>query len=111
MLDRQGCLALQVTGDISYNGKGFDDFRAVHTSSYVDQNDLHQALLTVKETMNFAARVQGIGHKAGQCPAAACMLPSLFPSRTLTVLTSMFLKASLLFNVRLQRLNRICLLP
>ncbi|KAL3134216.1 hypothetical protein ABBQ38_006651 [Trebouxia sp. C0009 RCD-2024] len=54
----------EVTGDIMYNGKGFDEFRAVHTSSYVDQNDLHQPLLTVKETMDFAARVQGIGHKA-----------------------------------------------
>ncbi|KAL0018676.1 hypothetical protein WJX77_002041 [Trebouxia sp. C0004] len=56
--------SFNVTGDIFYNGKGFDEFRAVHTSSYVDQNDLHQPLLTVKETMNFAARVQGIGHKA-----------------------------------------------
>ncbi|KAL3140482.1 hypothetical protein ABBQ38_004739 [Trebouxia sp. C0009 RCD-2024] len=55
---------LKVTGDITYNGKGFDEFRAVHTSSYVDQNDLHQPLLTVKETMDFAARVQGVGHKA-----------------------------------------------
>ena len=59
-------LSLQVTGDITYNGKGFDKFRAVHTSSYVDQNDLHQPLLTVKETMDFAARVQGVGHKAGK---------------------------------------------
>lgn len=59
-------LSIQVTGNITYNGKGFDEFRAVHTSSYVDQNDLHQPLLTVKETMDFAARVQGVGHKAGK---------------------------------------------
>ena len=56
---------MQVTGDITYNGKGFDQFRAVHTASYVDQNDLHQPLLTVKETLDFAARVQGVGHKVG----------------------------------------------
>ena len=44
---------MQVTGDITYNGKGFDQFRAVHTASDVDQNDLHQPLLTVKETLDF----------------------------------------------------------
>ncbi len=52
--------------DITYNGKGFDQFRAVHTASYVDQNDLHQPLLTVKETLDFAARVQNVGHKVGE---------------------------------------------
>lgn len=57
---------LQVAGDITYNGKSFDQFRAVHTASYVDQNDLHQPLLTVKETLDFAARVQGVGHKVGE---------------------------------------------
>ncbi|DBB15923.1 TPA: hypothetical protein ACH3X3_003297 [Trebouxia sp. C0006] len=55
--------AMHVAGDITYNGKSFDQFRAVHTASYVDQNDLHQPLLTVKETLDFAARVQGVGHK------------------------------------------------
>ena len=52
-------------GEITYNGKGFDQFRAVHTAAYVDQNDLHQPELTVRETFNFAARCQGTGHKAG----------------------------------------------
>lgn len=56
---------VDVTGDVTYNGKGFDQFRAVHTAAYVDQNDLHQPELTVRETFNFAARVQGVGHKAG----------------------------------------------
>lgn len=56
---------MDTTGSITYNGKGFDQFRAVHTSAYVDQNDLHQPELTVRETFNFAARCQGTGHKAG----------------------------------------------
>ncbi len=62
---------MDTTGSITYNGKGFDQFRAVHTSAYVDQNDLHQPELTVRETFNFAARCQGTGHKAGivQYPA------------------------------------------
>ncbi len=59
---------LQVTGDITYNGKGFDQFRAVHTASYVDQDDLHLPMLTVKETLDFASRVQGVGHKLGEHP-------------------------------------------
>ena len=63
---------MDTTGSITYNGKGFDQFRAVHTSAYVDQNDLHQPELTVRETFNFAARCQGTGHKAGtvQYPAS-----------------------------------------
>ena len=58
--------AIKTTGSIMYNGKGFDQFRAVHTAAYVDQNDLHQPELTVRETFNFAARCQGTGHKAGE---------------------------------------------
>ena len=57
---------LQVTGSITYNGRGFDQFRAAHTAAYVDQNDLHQPELTVRETFDFAARCQGVGHKAGE---------------------------------------------
>ncbi|KAL3150185.1 hypothetical protein ABBQ32_000044 [Trebouxia sp. C0010 RCD-2024] len=55
---------LKVSGNITYNGKEFREFKAVHTCAYVDQNDLHQAELTVRETLDFAARCQGIGHKA-----------------------------------------------
>ncbi|DBA99141.1 TPA: hypothetical protein ACH3X3_011764 [Trebouxia sp. C0006] len=55
--------AMHVTGDITYNGKGFDQFRAVHTAAYVDQDDLHLPMLTVKETLDFGSRVQGVGHK------------------------------------------------
>lgn len=45
----------------------------MHTSAYVDQNDLHQAELTVRETLDFAARCQGIGHKGGQ-PLLQCRI-------------------------------------
>lgn len=71
---------LQVTGNITYNGQGFDQFKAVHTSSYVDQNDLHQPLLTVRETLDFAARCQGVGHKAGERWTQSCVLH--LPMRT-----------------------------
>jgi len=70
---------VQVTGSITYNGKGFDQFRAAHTAAYVDQNDLHQPELTVRETFDFAARCQGVGHKAGGPTTAVC-LSSVSPS-------------------------------
>ncbi|KAL3141609.1 hypothetical protein ABBQ32_004850 [Trebouxia sp. C0010 RCD-2024] len=55
-----------VTGSITYNGRGFDEFRSAHTAAYVDQHDLHQPELTVRETLDFAARCQGVGSKADE---------------------------------------------
>ena len=72
----KGAWPLQVFGDITYNGKRLNQFQAVHTSAYVDQNDLHQAELTVRETLDFAARCQGIGHKAGQPFCLPCSVQS-----------------------------------
>ena len=59
-------LFMQITGDVTYNGATFDEFVPQRTSSYIEQTDLHLPELTVRETMDFAARVQGVGHKAGQ---------------------------------------------
>lgn len=57
---------LQITGEITYNGVTFKGFIPQRTAAYIEQVDLHLPELTVRETMNFAARVQGVGHKAGQ---------------------------------------------
>jgi len=54
-----------VKGSITYNGHTFDEFIPERTSSYIDQQDIHLAELTVRETFDFAARCQGTGHKAG----------------------------------------------
>jgi len=71
---RQRFTILETMNSILYPGRftlllgppgAGNQFRAVHTSAYVDQNDLHQPELTVRETFNFAARCQGTGHKAG----------------------------------------------
>lgn len=59
-------LSVQIEGDITYNGKTFKEFVVQRTSAYIEQTDLHLPELTVRETMNFAARVQGVGHKAGK---------------------------------------------
>ena len=56
---------VQISGDITYNGRRFDEFIPQRTAAYIEQTDLHLPELTVRETMNFAARVQGVGHKGG----------------------------------------------
>lgn len=50
------------------NGYGLDEFVPQKTSAYVSQYDLHIAEMTVRETLDFAARCQGIGSRAGRFP-------------------------------------------
>ncbi|CAL8470297.1 g9839 [Coccomyxa elongata] len=52
---------LDVSGKVTFNGYGFDECVVGRTSAYVDQVDNHIAELTVRETLDFAARVQGAG--------------------------------------------------
>ncbi|XP_022634879.1 pleiotropic drug resistance protein 1-like [Vigna radiata var. radiata] len=52
---------LKFSGKVTYNGHGMDEFVPQRTAAYVDQNDLHIAELTVRETLAFSARVQGVG--------------------------------------------------
>lgn len=55
----------QVSGKVTYNGHGVDEFVPQRTAAYVNQNDLHIAELTVRETLAFSARVQGVGTRYG----------------------------------------------
>lgn len=57
--------ALEVTGDITYNGYRLDEFVPRKTSAYISQNDLHVGIMTVKETLDFSARCQGVGTRYG----------------------------------------------
>ena len=61
--------ALQVTGDIEYNGENLNKFVPAKTSAYVSQHDLHVPEMTVRETLDFSARFQGVGWRAGICEA------------------------------------------
>ncbi|CAH9131348.1 unnamed protein product [Cuscuta epithymum] len=54
---------LQTTGKITYNGHGLNEFVPQRTSAYVNQQDLHAAEMTVRETLDFSARCQGVGFK------------------------------------------------
>ncbi|ONK76807.1 uncharacterized protein A4U43_C02F40 [Asparagus officinalis] len=50
---------LKVTGQVKYNGKFLDEFFVQRTSAYISQTDNHIGELTVRETLDFAARCQG----------------------------------------------------
>lgn len=52
-------LFLQKTGSITYNGHEADEFFVKRTCAYISQTDNHTAELTVRETLDFAARCQG----------------------------------------------------
>uniref|UniRef100_A0A2C9UZ79 ABC transporter domain-containing protein n=2 Tax=Manihot esculenta TaxID=3983 RepID=A0A2C9UZ79_MANES len=52
---------LKMTGEITYNGYKLDEFVPRKTSAYISQNDVHVGVMTVKETLDFSARCQGIG--------------------------------------------------
>ncbi|CAA0839395.1 ABC transporter G family member 32 [Striga hermonthica] len=54
---------LKVSGKITYNGHGLTEFVPQRTSSYVTQEDWHVAEMTVRETLDFSARCQGVGYK------------------------------------------------
>ncbi|KAI3461649.1 hypothetical protein Pfo_018312 [Paulownia fortunei] len=51
--------SLKKSGTITYNGRKFDDFFVQRASAYIGQTDNHIAELTVRETLDFAARCQG----------------------------------------------------
>ncbi|KAK9916362.1 hypothetical protein WJX75_001804 [Coccomyxa subellipsoidea] len=55
---------LQVSGRVSYNGHELHEFLPERTAVYVEQEDQHMPELTVRETLNFSARCQGVGSNA-----------------------------------------------
>ncbi|XP_024968958.1 ABC transporter G family member 35-like isoform X4 [Cynara cardunculus var. scolymus] len=55
--------SLKVEGEITYNGHKLTEFEPRKTSAYISQNDVHVGEMTVKETLDFAARCQGIGSR------------------------------------------------
>jgi len=56
---------LKVEGSVTYNGHALDEFVPQRTSSYIRQQDLHLHELTVRETLDFSARCQGVGSRYG----------------------------------------------
>ncbi|CAK7348518.1 unnamed protein product [Dovyalis caffra] len=56
--------SLKVEGEISYNGYKFNEFVPQKTSAYISQYDELISEMTVRETLDFSARCQGIGGRA-----------------------------------------------
>ncbi|XP_074271811.1 pleiotropic drug resistance protein 1-like [Silene latifolia] len=52
---------LEFSGKVTYNGHTMDEFVPQRSSAYISQHDLHIGEMTVRETLAFAARVQGVG--------------------------------------------------
>lgn len=59
-------LLIKVAGEMSYNGHKLEEFVPQKSSAYVSQYDLHIPEMTVRETIDFSARCQGAGSRAGK---------------------------------------------
>ncbi|CAM8997380.1 unnamed protein product [Rhodiola kirilowii] len=54
---------LNVTGKVTYNGHSMDEFVPQRTAAYISQYDVHIGEMTVRETLAFSARCQGVGSR------------------------------------------------
>ncbi|XP_078161527.1 ABC transporter G family member 36-like [Carex rostrata] len=52
---------LKVSGKVTYNGHEMNEFVPERTAAYISQHDMHIGELTVRETLAFSARCQGVG--------------------------------------------------
>jgi ABC-type multidrug transport system ATPase subunit len=56
---------MQFSGRVTYNGHGMNEFVPQRSAAYISQYDTHLGEMTVRETLAFAARCQGVGHRYG----------------------------------------------
>ena len=56
----------QFSGRVTYNGHGMEDFVPQRASAYISQHNEHIGEMTVRETLAFSARCQGVGPRYGQ---------------------------------------------
>ncbi|KAI6689986.1 hypothetical protein NL676_026814, partial [Syzygium grande] len=52
---------LKASGKVTYNGHGFNEFVPQRSAAYISQHDVHIGEMTVRETLAFSARCQGVG--------------------------------------------------
>ncbi|CAL4975335.1 unnamed protein product [Urochloa decumbens] len=55
--------SLKTKGKVTYNGHDMVDFVPERTAAYISQHDLHIGEMTVRETLAFSARCQGVGSR------------------------------------------------
>ncbi|GJW81203.1 pleiotropic drug resistance protein 1-like protein [Tanacetum coccineum] len=65
LLSLAGKLAkkLTISGKVTYNGHELHEFVPERTSAYISQHDVHIGQMTVRETLAFSARCQGVGSR------------------------------------------------
>jgi ABC-type multidrug transport system ATPase subunit len=63
---------LNVSGKVTYNGHGMEEFVPERTAAYISQHDLHIGEMTVRETLAFSARCQGVGTRFGTTTNSHC---------------------------------------
>ncbi|GMH15940.1 hypothetical protein Nepgr_017781 [Nepenthes gracilis] len=54
---------LKVSGKVTYNGHEMHEFVPQRTAAYISQHDVHLGELTVRETLAYSARFQGVGYR------------------------------------------------
>ncbi|XP_020587828.1 ABC transporter G family member 42-like [Phalaenopsis equestris] len=52
--------SLKASGAVTYNGYKFDEFVPQKSAAYIGENDVHVPKMTVRETLDFSARCQGV---------------------------------------------------
>ncbi|KAJ4714209.1 Pleiotropic drug resistance ABC transporter [Melia azedarach] len=55
--------SLKCSGRVTYNGHEMHEFVPQRTAAYISQDDVHIAQMTVRETLAFSARCQGVGSR------------------------------------------------
>lgn len=68
-------LHMQVSGHVTYNGRQLSEFAVHRTVAFMEQQDIHIPHMSVRETLNFAARCQGVGTSAGTLPCFPIYTP------------------------------------
>ncbi|XP_044480567.1 pleiotropic drug resistance protein 1-like isoform X2 [Mangifera indica] len=53
--------SLKTSGAVTYNGHQLNEFVSQRTAAYIGQHDVHIGEMTVRETLAFSARCQGVG--------------------------------------------------
>ncbi|GAB2216682.1 hypothetical protein Droror1_Dr00024459 [Drosera rotundifolia] len=52
---------VMVSGKVTYNGHEMNEFEPQRTTTYISQHDVHIGELSVRETLSYSARFQGVG--------------------------------------------------
>lgn len=60
LLKKDGTLSVTAE-ELTYNGRSLESFVPERTAAYISQYDTHYPELTVRETLDFSARCQGVG--------------------------------------------------